>query len=388
MQETLVVDKLTNLKSHNTLISTIEKLSPREIPVLILINIDEFHIYNEIYGLKTGDLILQEFAKLLLEYSKESQYDLYRVSGDEFVFYEVVKIIDPEPYIHDIEELISYVETHPIVLPELEEPINLAVTIGVSFDAENSYGKADMALQEEKVHTYYQSIVDKDKKTIKYEALIRLHQPQSDGTQKIIAPYQFLDFSKVSRQYIALTKIVIQESFETMLQENVHVSINLTFHDIANSEIRALLRESIIKHHSESKTNFDISSQIIFELLTHTRHKDYDTFVEFKALGVLITIDNFGLDFSEMSKVAVITPHYVKIDSNLIKNIDTDKHAYALVSAIVKFTKELGIKTIAEHVESETVFETAKKLQIDEFQGYFFSEPLESVHKKANNSDK
>ena len=282
MQETLSIDTLTNLKSHNALLESMEKLSPQKTPVLILINIDDFHVYNEIYGLKTGDLILTKFAALLTHYTQDTHYELYRVSGDEFVLYEVVDMIDPELYIIDIEKIISYVETHPIHLPELLEPIHLSVTIGVSFDAQNSYGKADMALQEarrrgrqylgynieadrreelkkslywkeevnralqeNRVHTYYQSIVDKDREVIKYEALARLHQLQEDGSTEIITPHQCLDYSKVSRQYIALTKIVIQESFNTMIKENVHVSINLSFHDIANKEISNFLHEYI-----------------------------------------------------------------------------------------------------------------------------------------------
>jgi len=421
IKRTFNVDKLTGLKSHSLLLDSIENLDERQTPVMMLINIDEFHVYNEIYGLEVGDIILKKFAENLQCFIQGSSYELYRMSGDEFVLYEVVEAIDPESYIQDIEALIAYIDTKPIILPNIKEPINLAITIGISFDANNSYGKADMALQEarkrgrqylgynteadrreelqknlywreeinraleeQRVHAYYQGIVDKDERILKYESLIRIKQTQVDGSQKLIAPYQFLDFSKVSRQYIGLTTIMIKESFKTMIEKNVHVSINLTFHDIANREINKLLRENIQRHHLEHKTNFDISSQVIFELLEHPGHKDYDTFVEFveefKSLGVLITIDNFGLGFSDMSKIASLAPHYVKIDASLIKNIDTDKHAYSLVNAIVKFTKELGIKTIAEHVSTKAIFETAKELGIDEFQGYLFSEPIEEIY--------
>jgi len=421
IKRTFNVDKLTGLKSHSLLLDSIENLDERQTPIMILINIDEFHVYNEIYGLEVGDIILKKFAENLQYFIKGSAYELYRMSGDEFVLYEVVEAIDPETYIQDIESLIAYIDTKPIILANIKEPINLAITIGISFDANNSYGKADMALQEarkrgrqylgynteadrreelqknlywreeinraleeHRVHAYYQGIVDKDERILKYESLIRIKQIQADGSQKLIAPYQFLDFSKVSRQYIGLTTIMIKESFKTMIEKNVHVSINLTFHDIANREINKLLRENIQRHHLEHKTNFDISSQVIFELLEHPGHKDYDTFVEFvdefKSLGVLITIDNFGLGFSDMSKIASLAPHYVKIDASLIKNIDTDKHAYSLVNAIVKFTQELGIKTIAEHVSTKAIFETAKELGIDEFQGYLFSEPIEEIY--------
>ena len=176
---------------------------------------------------------------------------------------------------------------------------------------------------------------------------------------------------------------MINQAFDTMLQNNVHIAINLTFHDIANRELNKLLHERITKHNLATKIDFDINSQVIFELLEHANHEDYDKFVsfinEFKALGVLITIDNFGLGFANMSKVIAMSPNYVKIDAVLMKNIDKDKHAYTLVQAIVKFTKELGIKTIAEHISSETIFKISKELGINEFQGTCFGKPLQNL---------
>jgi len=166
-----------------------------------------------------------------------------------------------------------------------------------------------------------------------------------------------------------------------MIEHNIHVGINLTFHDIENKEINKLLRSRISKHHIASKTKFDISSQVIFELLEHHNDEDYELFMnfieEFKALGVLITIDNFGLGFSNMSKVAAISPNYVKIDATLMKNLDTDKHALSLVKAIVLFANELGIKTIGERITNEKIFDIALALGIDEFQGSYIGEEVE-----------
>ncbi|MEN4054030.1 EAL domain-containing protein [Sulfurimonas sp. NWX79] len=412
-------DKLTGLRSHIALLEKIENLKNFEIPVIILINIDEFHIYNEIYGLTIGDEILKKFVVLLQNFIKETNFEIYRMGGDEFILFEVSTMIDPDEYVQKIEALIHYIEINPIVIPVIKEAILLSITVGISFDKENSYGKADMAVQEarkqgrqylgynseadrrealqknlywreeinkaleeKRVHAFYQPIVNKNQEIIKYEALIRLKQYDVDGSIKLIAPHMFLDFSKISRQYIGLTTVMIQEAFHTMIEKNLHISINLTFHDIENREINRLLRENIHRHHLATKTNFDISSQVIFELLEHPK-RDYDLFVDFineyKRLGVLITIDNFGLGFSDMSKIVSLAPHYVKLDSSLIKNIDSDKHAYSLVKAIVKFTQELGIKTIAEHVSSREIYETVKELGIDEFQGYYFGEPSEEI---------
>lgn len=416
-------DKLTNLKSHSAFLEDKEKTTHLEIPVIILINIDEFRVYNELYGLDVGDEILISFAKILKDFSTNLSYELYRMGGDEFILFEKVKILDSDKYTQDIENMVEYIDTHAIRIEGIKEKISLNITIGISFHKDNIYGRADMALQEARkrgrhylgfsadadrreelknnlywreeinkalsnnnVHTYYQPIVDKDENILKYESLVRIEKMQPNGEIKLISPSEFIDFSKVSKQYIALTKVVIEESFETMIQHNVHVAINITFHDIENREINKLLHEKISKHNLATKTKFDISSQVIFELLEHKTHEDYDRFIsfvdEFKALGVLITIDNFGLGFANISKISALAPNYVKIDSSLMKNIDTDIHSYALVNAIVKFAQELGIKTIAEHVSSEKIFEMSKKLGIDEFQGFYFSQPLKSIVNK------
>jgi diguanylate cyclase (GGDEF)-like protein len=415
------VDSLTNLKSHNMLIERLDKVSQRDMPVVVLINIDEFHIYNEIYGLEVGDKILYQFAVLLQSYvEKKKYYDLYRLSGDEFVLYESVHVIDSDKYIEDIEELCNFIESQRIAIEGVKETITLSVTVGIAFTHDNIFAHADMALKEarargrrylgfsaeldrraelkknlywreelnraieqNRVHAYYQAIVDKDKNILKYESLIRIKQPQEDGSIKVVTPTEFLNFSKMSRQYLALTTIMIKESFQTMLDKNVHIAINITYHDVENKEINRLLRDYIKKHQLASRVDFDISSQVIFELLENPNHNDYNKFVEFieefKELGVLIAIDNFGLGFSNIAKIAELSPHYVKIDSSLIKNIDTDKHSYGLVKAIVKFTNELGIRTIAEHVSTEKIFQKCVDIGIDGFQGYYFSEPIEDI---------
>ena len=63
----------------------------------------------------------------------------------------------------------------------------------------------------------------------------------------------------------------------------------------------------------------------------------------------------------------------------MIKNIDKDEKAYILVDAIVGFSHKLGIKVIAEYVHSEVIFEMLKEIDVDEYQGFYFSEPLEKI---------
>ena len=417
MKKEFSSDALTGLQSHNKLMECMDTIPTSHTPVMILIDIDEFHIYNELYGLVIGDVILVEFSKILNKFADMRNYKVFRMSGDEFVLYEEVNYVDSDKYENDLDALFEYLESSTVYVEGIKEPINFMVTAGVSFSRDNGYAKAGMALQEarrrgrrylgytqendtreslkekmywreeinnaldeKRVTAYYQSVVNHDETVVRYESLIRLKQFDDNGNIHVISPSKFLDFSKISRQYIGLTVVMIEESFKTMIEKNLHMSINLTFHDISNREINKLLHYHLAQHKIATRTNFDISAQVIFELLENPNHSDYDTFVEFvsefKSKGVLITIDNFGLGFSNMSQMASLAPHYVKIDSSLIRNIVEDEHASRLVKAIVHFSQELGIKTIAEYVSSQEIFQECKRLNIDEFQGYYFSKPV------------
>ncbi len=67
----------------------------------------------------------------------------------------------------------------------------------------------------------------------------------------------------------------------------------------------------------------------------------------------------------------------MKIDGSLIKNIDKDNNSYEIVKSIIAFSKTLNIRTIAEYVHSEEIFNLLLELDVDEFQGYYFGKPDE-----------
>lgn len=77
---------------------------------------------------------------------------------------------------------------------------------------------------------------------------------------------------------------------------------------------------------------------------------------------------------------------YLKIDASIIKNVVVDKNSYKITKTIIEFAKNLGLKTIAEYVENEDIFNTVKDLGADYSQGYYFSAPKETP--QINNSTK
>ena len=414
------IDNLTSLFNFNALMNLLEQSDHFTTPVLILINIDSFRMYNQLYGFDIGNKILVEFANILKKFNKDKKYQLFRINADEFVLVDNAEFLVIDKYENDLNELFSLIEKTNFVANDVEVPLVIEITVGISFSSTDQLKKANMALyetrkkgkkfigfnydidytkefelnlfwrkeikeaiEENRVIPFYQPIVDRNKNIIKYESLIRIKKIDDYGNVKYIAPDEFLSLSKLTKQYVTLTKFMIKNSLKKMREENIAIAINLTYQDIKNSEINKTLKQNIEKYHLESQTEFDIDEGVILEILEHDGIDCYKTFTnfisEFKNMGVKIALDDFGKGFSNFSHIANLAPDFIKIDGTLIENIDKDKNAYELVKAIVSFAKTLHIKTIAEYVHSKEIFDITFQLGIDEFQGYYFGKPIETL---------
>jgi len=216
---------------------------------------------------------------------------------------------------------------------------------------------------------FFQPIVDKTGTIVKYEALMRF--AQKNGKTSYIAPFEFLEIACKTRHYDEISKITLLKSLHVSHEKHIDVSLNLNYQDILNAELHVILKEHLVR--------LNIAHQVVFEIVESQKIQNYTLLkafmAEFRALGVRFAIDDFGTGFSNFSHIIELSPDYIKIDGSLIKNLDTDKTSYELVKAIVFFSKELGIQTVAEYVHSEEVFNAALSLDIDLFQGYYFGAP-------------
>jgi EAL domain-containing protein (putative c-di-GMP-specific phosphodiesterase class I) len=146
--------------------------------------------------------------------------------------------------------------------------------------------------------------------------------------------------------------------------------------DISNNEMKEFLFEKFDNHPQ-------IAKRVVLELVESESLQDYEEVIEFikivKSKGCKIAIDDFGSGYSNFEYLIKLQADYIKIDGSLIRHIDTQRESYVVVSTIVSFAKQMGIKTIAEFIENEEVFQVAKKLGIDYSQGYYFSPPKNKI---------
>jgi EAL domain-containing protein (putative c-di-GMP-specific phosphodiesterase class I) len=97
--------------------------------------------------------------------------------------------------------------------------------------------------------------------------------------------------------------------------------------------------------------------------------------------------DDFGSGYSNFEHLLKMNIDYLKIDASLIKNIATNENSYKITKTIIEFAKNLNLKTIAEFVENEEIFNIVRNLGADYSQGYFFSAPISAPNIKEYNEN-
>ena len=394
-------DELTGLANRAALFRDLREKTDSYVAIL---NIRNFKEINDAFGFSAGSNILKELACNCESYANKKGFSLYRIGSDEYVLtrYDNKSGIEFKNFVIDI---IEKVENTPFSIDKdgLNIEININMYAGICFEKDKALEKAGMALTHAKKHkkefviytskentkdkhlkniaimnkltkalssndiiVYYQGIVGRDEHINKYEALVRMRD-----AEKILSPFVFLEVSKQTKYYSEITKVVIEKTFEQFAKTDKSFSINLTADDILNSETMKLVYEKIQECHSPEKIVFElVESDDLYNL-----QEIYDFIEDIKSKGAKIAIDDFGTGYSNFSYMMKIKPDYLKIDGSLIKNLDSDENARKILRTIINFAQELNIKVIAEYVHSRAIFEICKDLGVDEFQGFYFSEP-------------
>ena len=222
------------------------------------------------------------------------------------------------------------------------------------------------AIESYNIISYFQPIVNNQTKKIdKYESLVRL----IDSNNNILSPALFLNSAKKGQYYTQITSMVFQNSFKALTNTQMSISINLSALDIAQPKTQEEFIKLLREHQADAH-------RVIVELIEDeniTNSKIIQEFIEkIRKFGVEIAIDDFGTGLSNFSRVLKYQPDYIKIDGSLIKNIEKNELSKNMVETIVDFAKKVNIKTIAEYVENEKIFDILCDLGVDYSQGFYF----------------
>ena len=217
----------------------------------------------------------------------------------------------------------------------------------------------------------YQPIVDlKSRAVHHFEALARIDPAQS--------PAESISFAESTGLAPELDLAVWSLAVETLGSAPGHVrmAINLSgrsLDDTATS--RALL--------SLLESNANLTSRIFLEVTESAELRDLAeadrTIQAFRKLGVKVCIDDFGAGAASFQYLQALSVDFLKLDGSYIKQIGTSRKNMILVRALANICRDLGITSIAEHVETESDAIILKDIGIDLAQGYLFGRPLSKL---------
>jgi len=383
-------------------------------PKIILFRIQDYELLEQFYTNEIAIKIEEKFTKIIFDlvapdckdarlyHTSEGEFALLKDDIEKIIFSETIyknctffynnvknKVILLNNYEYDISISISFAHNSEHLFEHARMGLNHAIkenidvvfaneiTRKVQKEAQNNIQTIQMirkALNDEKVVSYFQPLYNnKTKKIEKYESLVRI----IDEDSKIISPFSFLDIAKKGKYYTQITKKVLQNSFNALDLTTTDISINISATDIEDKYINKLILDFC-------KNNPKKTKRVVFELLEDENFKDFSVVKEFietvKGYGALIAIDDFGSGYSNFERLLDFQPDILKIDGSLIKNIDKNQFSRDIVETMQDFAIKIGVKTVAEFVSSEAIFNIVNEIGIDYTQGYFIDEPRANIN--------
>jgi len=399
--EDIKLNLITTLPNREVLINDISLLE--ESSMLILLHLNHITTLKNIYGINGVTNIIAQKSDKLHRLLLDKEAVLYNLNFQEFAIL-ITKDNLHEKYLSLIKY--SVLEDTMIDINSFEDANDSLVTFtaGIAYGTTNILNSADIVLQEailnkksyiiydEASHDasakidlmsrmrvykkalieggiipYFQPIVDaKSGEIFKYEALARLINDEGE----IVSPYHFLRESKEDKTFEAFTKQMMQKVFNVYSKNRIKISLNVTYENIMSPSMNAYIKNRLEKYGGEG---------ITFEIVESEEILDYKLVEEFilmiKSYGCKVSIDDFGSGYSNFTNILLLNIDYVKIDGSLIEKLHTDANVLNIVKALIIFTKDAGMKTIAEFVSSNEISKKVQELGIDYSQGYYYCEP-------------
>lgn len=401
-------DPLTSLKNrlvfeHNGS-KKIEKGHPF---TLYYLDLDHFKHLNDIHGHHVGDLFLRDYAKRLKTLLPDA--DVYRWSGDEFLILESKQMdetvaqrileVTKIPWSYSHIEYVPSVSIGIATYPESSDSLDglLKNTDLALFEAK-SLGRSTACIFDERFQQHVE-------KRLKIESLIRdsikhdlfelYFQPIYDlsAPNEIFPRVEILlrttlqspelgigDFMQVAEengQIKEIDRIVLDMVFKCIHEHcgdyKGDIAINLSAKSIVLTDLHEYLQKLSEKYSLDS-------NRVEFELTEHSIITDLNqakmAILNLKMQGFHLALDDFGTRYSSLNYLSQMPFSTLKIDKSYVDKMVEEEKAQKVVQKIIELAHDLGIKTVAEGVESLCQKELLIEMGCDFAQGYFFSKPL------------
>ena len=415
-------DALTGLANRSALLEQLsrqlESATERSSITVIFLDVDRFKLVNDSGGHSLGDELLVEIARRLRSGLTQGGV-VARIGGDEFVVAiegladatvalaaaEAIRASFQQPFRLRGSDIFSSASLGTIFVPAEGEPCSAE---GLIRDADTAMYRAKASgrdgvavfdsrmrdevserlsleqdlrraveLQELRVH--FQPIVRLSDSGVEgFEALVRWHH----HSRGLIPPDQFIPIAEESDLILEIGAWVLQESLRHLAVWRSTLPQATGLYVAVNFSTRQLRHATVTDQISAALEAAGLpASSLCVEITESLLMEDPDTMAgtlgAIRKLGVKLSIDDFGTGYSSLSYLSRFPVDHVKIDRSFVEGLDTPDGVGAnLVAAIIAMSQALGMRAIAEGVETALQGRRLREMGTDRAQGYYFSRPV------------
>lgn len=381
---------------------------------LVFIDMDNFKAINDSLGHSVGDDFLVKIADRLSACTRSNDI-VARPGGDEFVV-----------VITDLKMVTSVAAIASDILDHLSKPLLLgsdevvpSASLGISIypddgedrialmknadiamysaktDGRNRFRFFDAAMteaaserlrmegalrqaldQNELVLHYQPKVSASNRQIVGYEALVRWRS--KDGL--LIPPQRFIPLAEETGLIVPIGKWVLRTACEDLqawrnagIENGISIAVNLSARQLRDQrfidDVREILAETGIP---PDLLELEVTESVAMENPEET----VSVLRALKELGVALSIDDFGTGYSSLSYLKLLPIDSLKLDRTFVKDIELDPNDAAICDATIGLAHSLGLKVVAEGVETPEQVGYLSRLQCDYMQGYYFSRPL------------
>ena len=409
-------DQLTGLPNRNMLIDhfkyALSLVQRRETKLVVMfLDLDHFKDINDTLGHSIGDQLLIEIAKRLKECIREQDM-VSRMGGDEFILIlpdtdangamqVATKLIAAisQPFHTERHELASTASIGIALYPDDGENFEKlsqnadAAMYRAKEEGRNNFRFFTQEMQEHSARTlhltnalrsalsrnelllHYQPQLSIDGRIVGAEALLRWQHPELG----LISPAEFIPIAESSGLIIPIGEWVIRTAVRQLKEwmdsglPSMTMAVNISAVQFRQSNltevITNILNEAqLLPEHLEVELTEAATMEHPLEVISVMN--------KLHVHGIRMSIDDFGTGYSSLSYLKKFKVYKLKIDQSFIRDLTDDPDDKAIVIAIINMAHSLGIRTIAEGVETAAQLECLRLRGCDEIQGYFFSKPL------------
>jgi diguanylate cyclase len=411
-------DPLTNLPNRAQFVlllnDNLAEARKREESVFVLMmDLDRFKHVNDVMGHNFGDALLRQVAERLQLQLVEAHASaqVARLGGDEFAV--LLPGADLETAQVVAARLLGALEV-PLSLED--QTVDIGAGLGIAgYPVHGDNAEALLSMAEVAMYTakqrndgavMYDAVIDKSSETslglltelrnaiernefrlhvqpktrldtgevVGVEALVRWMHPERGQ----VFPDEFIPFAEQTGFIRVLTRWVLDQSAalcRELIEKGVHlkVSVNLSTRDLLDQDLPNKFGE-ILERHGLSPSSFCL--EITESAIMDDPVRAQATLEGLHAMGVELSIDDFGTGYSSLAYLKRLPVDELKIDKSFVLNMENDIGDTKIVRSTIDLGHNMGLRVVAEGIESEAVWRLLGALGCDQGQGYFMSRPI------------